>query len=302
MRRFCFAFALVCFALCLPVRAQPQTDGYRIEVHPERMPALHIHVEESGAGPPVLMLHGLAASSYTWRGLAQRLAAQHRLIAIDLRGHGRSDKPFDQHYSPAEHAAVVRAFMHRRGLTLVTVAGHSFGGFIALLLAMDPRSRHRIDKLVLLATPAFHQPYSPAVRLMQAPVLPYFTMHTLPPELPTAVALIMEQAGLGRITGRDIAVYADPLLEPGGPHALIATARQLEPPDIAEIIRRYPSISQRALVIHCRQDDVVPLTSSLRLSLMLPRAKLHVLEECAHIPPEQATDAVAQLMVPFLGR
>ncbi len=85
-------------------------------------------------------------------------------------------------------------------------------------------------------------------------------------------------------------------------HALISTARQIEPPDADEIIRRYGAIRQPALIIHCRHDEVVPMTSSLRLSRALPRAKLHVLEECAHIPPEQATDAVARLMQLFLAR
>lgn len=290
------------FALALPAAAQLRPEAYRVELTPEGSPALSVYVEEMGQGPPLLMLHGLGASSYTWRALAERLAPRHRLIAIDLRGHGRTDKPFDQHYSPAEHAAMVRAFIAHRKLNRVTVVGHSMGGFIALLLAMDPRTSQRISRLVLMSTPAYHQPYAPAVWLMQAPVLPYMTLLTVPPELPTAIALFFEKSGLGHTTGRDIAIYSDPLKEPGGPHALITTARQIEPPDIDEIIRRYRSIRQPTLVIHCRHDEVVPLTSSLRLSLSLPRAKLSVLEDCAHIPPEQATETVAALMTKFLGR
>lgn len=288
-------------ASSLPAAAvRPTAHSYHMTVTPERMPPLSIYVEEMGSGPVLLMLHGLAASSYTWRALAQRLASRYRLIAIDLRGHGRSDKPFDQFYSPADHAAVVRAFMRQRGLTDVTIVGHSLGGFLSLLLAMDPRSSSRISRLVVMSTPAFRQPFAPAVALMQYPVLPYLTTFFVPPELPTALALYFENAGLVR--PHDVSIYSDPLTEPGGPHALISTARQLVPPDADEIVRHYQGIRQAVLVIHCRHDDVVPMTSSLRLSRLLPRAKLAVLDHCQHIPPEQATADVAGLMLSFLGK
>lgn len=297
------AVLLLLVMLCAPASTfagSPQ-QTYRIEVAPEGLPPLALHVEEWGSGPPLLMLHGLGASTYTWRKLARRMADKHRVIAIDLRGHGRSDKPFDQHYAPAEHAAVVRAFIRQRGLERVTLVGHSFGSFVSLLLAIDPRSSPRIGKLVLMSTPAYRQSYAPAVWLMQAPVLPYLTMLAVPPELPTLVALLMEKGGYGHVTRRDVESYAAPLLDSSGVHALITTARLLEPHDADEIIRRYGAIRQPTLVIHCRHDDVVPITSSLRLSRSIPRARLHVLEECAHIPPEQATEGVARLMGRFLG-
>lgn len=278
----------------------PQTESYRITVQPERMAPLALHVEETGNGPVLLMLHGLASSTYTWRRLVERLAPHYRIIAIDLKGHGRSDKPFDQAYSPAEHAAVVRAFLVKRGLTRVSLVGHSLGGFVGLLLAMDPRTSSRIQRLVLMATPAYRQPLSPAVALMQHPVLPYLTTLLIPPELPAALALFFENAGVVR--SADVTSYADPLTEPGGAHALISTSRQLVPPDTDEILRHYAGIRQPALLLHCRDDEVVPSSTSWRLARALPRARLHMLDGCHHIPAEQATDDVARLMLRFLPR
>ena len=113
---------------------------------------------------------------------------------------------------------------------------------------------------------------------------------------------MMERMGLERLEQRDVSIYADPLKEPGGPHALIETARQIVPVDFDRIIARYRSITKPALVLTCRDDQVVPLSSATRLARTLPNARLEVLESCDHVPPEQAPDAVVQAMRGFLAR
>ena len=127
--------------LALPAAIAQGAGGpiinYRMTVRPERQPPLSLYVEEMGRGPVLLQLHGIGGSSYTWRNIAPALASRHRVIAIDMRGFGRSDKPFDLAYSPLDHAAVARAFIKERRLAQITLVGHSYGGLVALLLAMD---------------------------------------------------------------------------------------------------------------------------------------------------------------------
>lgn len=288
------------------VHAHPTAGphAYRVTVAPDGQPPLSLYVEEMGRrGPVVLLLHGLGGSSYSWRHVAPRLAATHRVIAIDLRGFGRSDKPFDLAYSPADHAAVVRAFIRQQRLFNVTVVGHSFGGLVTLLLAMDGRLEpHRIARIAVMDSPAFQQPFSPGVDFLRRPVLPYVVLHLVPPEVPTAIALMMEKMGFETFSRRDISIYADPLLEPGGPHALIETARQIVPPDIDRIVARYRTLSKPALVLWCRDDQVVPLSTGVRLARTLPRARLVVLDGCDHVPAEQAPGAVVAELQRFLGR
>ena len=55
--------------------------------------------EEQGEGPPLLLIHGFGASTYTWRKIAPDLSRNHRVIAVDMKGFGQSDKPFDESYS-----------------------------------------------------------------------------------------------------------------------------------------------------------------------------------------------------------
>ena len=292
----------------LPSSAQPSSAGspvinYRMTVHPVGLPPLSLYVEETGRGPVLLLLHGIGGSSYTWREMAHELGARHRVIAVDMRGHGRSDKPFDLAYSPFDHAAVVRAFLVERRLSQVTLVGHSYGGLVALLLAMDRSIEpHRVVRLVVIDTPAFPQPFSPGVAFLNRPVLPYLALTLLPPELPIGLALLMEKFGLDRLTGHDVTTYAEPLSEPGGAHALISTARQIVPPGFDRVIARYRTIAQPTLVLSCRHDQSVPLSSAQRLARTLPNARLKVLESCDHMPPEQAPEAVLAAMRGFLTK
>jgi pimeloyl-ACP methyl ester carboxylesterase len=313
-RSFCSGIALLvapALAMALvmalaPHRAQaakPTSTGYMVHLHPDGMPPLEIYAEEMGKGPTVLLLHGLGGSSYNWRLIAPRLATTHRVIALDLRGFGRSDKPFDRAYSSLDHAAVVRAFIRRANLSQVTLVGHSYGGMVAIRLAMDRRLEpHRISRLVLMSTPAFPQPFSTGVGFLRKPILPYLTLLLVPPELTATLAFMMETVGINRLTERDISIYAGPLSDPGGPHALIETARQIVPADLPQIMARYPTLTKPTLALWCRQDEVVPLSTGVKLARTLPNARLAVVEGCNHLPAEQAPVAVTNEIRRFLAR
>ncbi len=277
--------------------------GQFVRLAPDGQPPLDVYVEEMGHGPTILLLHGLGGSSYSWRFVAPRLAATHRVVALDLRGFGRSDKPFDRAYGVDDHAAVVRAFIRAANLSRITLVGHSFGGMVALRLVLDRRIEpHRIARLVTISAPAYPQPFSSGIKFLRRPVLPYVALLVVPPELTTTLALMMDAAGFHRFTERDISIYADPLSSPGGPHALIETALQIVPPDLDRLIARYPTIAKPALVMSCREDGVVPIASAERLARTIPGARLSVLEGCDHMPAEQAPTAVATEIRRFLAR
>ena len=88
-----------------------------------------------GDGPAFLLVHGLASNARMWTGVATSLAAAGRsVIAVDLRGHGRSDKP-DTAYDTATVAADLAVLISRTGLDRPVVAGQSWGGNVVLELA-----------------------------------------------------------------------------------------------------------------------------------------------------------------------
>jgi pimeloyl-ACP methyl ester carboxylesterase len=101
------------------VAAERTSSGYYVNVGGRQAP-LHLWVEEQGVGEPILMLHGFGASTYTWRYLAPILARSHRVITVDLKGSGYSDKPWDEAYGLLDQAAVVRELINRKGLNNLT--------------------------------------------------------------------------------------------------------------------------------------------------------------------------------------
>jgi pimeloyl-ACP methyl ester carboxylesterase len=87
-----------------------------------------------GAGKPVLCLHGLTANSRCWGTIGRALAPDHRIVAMDLRGRGLSDKP-PTGYSIDHHCRDIQAVLQDLGLDRVVLMGHSLGAFISLAFA-----------------------------------------------------------------------------------------------------------------------------------------------------------------------
>lgn len=97
---------------------------------------LPLYYEELGAGTPVLLLHGLGSSGRDFELVTSALAATHRVVLPDVRGHGRSGKPPGEYGVPL-FARDIAAFCDRLNLTGVHVVGLSMGGMIAFQLAVD---------------------------------------------------------------------------------------------------------------------------------------------------------------------
>ncbi|WP_067461598.1 alpha/beta fold hydrolase [Actinomadura macra] len=108
--------------------------------------ALHVHRYGDPSGPPLIALHGVTGHGARWRRTAERYLADRFVLAPDLRGHGRS--PHEPPWTVERHVADVLALMDAEGIERADLAGHSYGGMIALHLARTaPR---RVGRLVLL--------------------------------------------------------------------------------------------------------------------------------------------------------
>ena len=113
-----------------------------------RVNGVRLHyVEWPGDGEPVLLVHGLTASARSLTAVAEGLAPRHRVVAPDLRGRGRSEKP-ERGYSYAHHAADLVALLDHLGIARAAVVGHSLGALIGVYLAAHHPAR--VSKLVLI--------------------------------------------------------------------------------------------------------------------------------------------------------
>lgn len=110
------------------------------------MSAVPLVYDEFGAGPPIVVLHGLFGAGRNWQSVARELADSYRVLTVDLRNHGRSPHTSGMDYSLL--AADVRALLQQLELENVTLLGHSMGGKTAMTVALlDPS---RITRLIVV--------------------------------------------------------------------------------------------------------------------------------------------------------
>ncbi|HXG78367.1 MAG TPA: alpha/beta hydrolase [Methyloceanibacter sp.] len=259
---------------------------------------------EAGNGPPLLLIHGFGASSFTWRRVAPTLAETNRVIAVDLKGFGQSDKPFDERYSVFDQAELLAELIEEKDLRDLTLVGHSFGGGVALLLALQAKERlqGRIARLVLIDSIGFPQNVPVFFRMLDVPVVSQLGIRMVPPEVQARLALQIAYFDDSKIEAEEIEAYAAPLKTAAGKHAIIYSARQIVPEDIDSLSERYKTIALPTLILWCDHDRIVPLDVGIKLRQTLPNSTLKLIDACGHMPQEEQPEATLLLLQDFLAQ
>ena len=129
---------------------------------------VRLHVVERGEGPPVVLIHGNMVShrDFEASGLLERLARDHRVIAIDRPGFGHSSRPRDRLWTPTAQAKLMHTALAQLGVAQAVVVGHSMGAMVALALALD----HPEDVRRLVLVSGYYYPSARVDALLTAPV------------------------------------------------------------------------------------------------------------------------------------
>ncbi len=264
---------------------------------------VRLHFTQTGRGEPVLLLHGLGASSYAWRYVIPELAKKNRVIALDLKGFGQSDKPRDDKYSLFDQAELVDKFIKKHRLKNLTLVGHSFGGGVALALAIKDSKRRnpRLKKLILIDSISYKQKIPWGIALMRTPIISDLGISLIPAETQMKIALQFAYHDNSKIPPEAPAEYAKQLSAPGGKYALLKTAAQLMPENIESFTKEYRNLKLKTLLIWCRRDGIVPVEYGKRLYNNLSNARMHILPACIHLPQEELPQLTSRLMTDFLG-
>ena len=121
---------------------EPEPEGPRTE-------RARIHYIEEGNGEPLILVHSVGQSFYTWRNMFSRLSLNYRVIAIDLLGHGYSSRPENFNYTVEEQAMTLGLFMDAIGVQSAHIMAFSMGSAYALRFALD--NPERVGKMMLIA-------------------------------------------------------------------------------------------------------------------------------------------------------
>jgi len=268
------------------------------------VPVIELYTEQSGTGDPVVLIHGFGNSTYTWRHIVPALARDHQVIAIDLKGFGKSPKPSDDCYSIYEQARLVRDYVVNNNLRNVTLVGHSYGGGVALIatLFLVDESPPRQRALVLIDSIAYPQELPSFIRLLTTPVLGPLLLNLVPPE--TQVREVMEDVFYDDtlISADAVKIYAEGLQTAAGRVATLATAKQILPTDLLELVELYPRIRIPTLIVWGRHDAIIPLSVGERLNAAIPGSSMVVIEGSGHAPQEEHPEALLPILQPFLDK
>ena len=262
--------------------------------HYETIDGLRIRYVRKGSGPPVLLLHGIASSIYTWKDVLPALAAHHDVIAVDFPGFGDSAIP-----RPARGERILRTvvgLMDRLGIERASVVGNSLGGAIAVALAATLPDR--VSRLVLLDPAGYN--FAPADRpfvLRLAGAVPAPVLEALPvrPMVRLGLRQVFHDDGL--VTPDKVAEYVAPLRRPGAAaalHDLLLGTDDLHFPGVIRGVRA------PTLILWGRYDTWIPPRDAGRFAADIPGARV-LMMEAGHMPQEERPAETAARVEEFLG-
>jgi pyruvate dehydrogenase E2 component (dihydrolipoamide acetyltransferase) len=243
-------------------------------------------------GPSVILVHGLAGSTTLWQANLTTLAARRRVIALDLPGHGLSDKP-EKTYDLDFLTRAVEGFLDVSGIATAAFVGHSLGGHLCLRLAL--RSPTRVDRLVLVDAGGL----GPEIEVgFLQPLLGGVTRGTVEFMLQG----LFEDPGL--VTRSMIDATMESLAQPGALRAVASgAASTVEGSRQGEVLTgQLAALPMPVLVAWGARDRVVPLNHARSAAAMIPGAELWVAETVGHCPQIEAAPSFNQRLVDFLNR
>lgn len=296
------AAVLVTVASCsTPFEARIEGSGLTNSYEHE---GVKIHFMEIGRGRPIVFIHGFGASIDTWRFVVDDLKDDYRLILLDLKGHGHSDRPHDSKYSLRDHAAIVSGLMDHLGLSNAVLVGHSLGSVIALVAAMRARefSADKVSAIVLIAASLEPERLPLFLRLLRVPLFGWLAMKLTTASFRTRLALRKSVYDKEKITDSWVELYATYQRIPGSEYALLKTAEQMVPQDSSQLKEGLRKLKVPVLSILGEHDEVIPKESGEAVCKVLPQCTTAMVDGVGHIPHEEKSDKVVRLLREFLAR
>ncbi len=263
---------------------------------------------KTGSGPALLLLHGLACDSATWDRVIPLLAEKYTVIAPDLLGHGRSDKPRAD-YTLGGYANGMRDLLTVLGIDKVTVVGHSFGGGVAMQFAYQ--FPERTQRVMLVSSGGLGSEVTPMVKLIQAPgwegVMRVLTLPGIRHlETRTLRALSSYGGGPLRKYTRDLDEAAAIVESWRDRHTRFAV-RHLVRAVIdwrGQIVtmsdRAYLTETMPMAVVWGREDQVIPVRHSSNVAALVPEASVTVLPDSGHFPHRDHPEQFVRLLDDFV--
>lgn len=251
---------------------------------------------EAGSGDPVILIHGSGpgvTAWANWRLVIPTLAQKYRVVAPDIAGFGYTERKPGVTYELDFWVNHLVAFMDAVGIQRARFVGNSFGG--ALTLAITARYPERVDRFVLMGSAGTEFTLTPGLDAVWG----------YQPSIENMRKIVHSFAyDTGFITDELVKSRYEASVRPGFHETYSQMFQEPRQPKIAALATpddQIRAITQRALILHGRDDRIVPLAASLRLHQLLQHADMHVFGECGHWTQIERKDDFARLVMDFFA-
>lgn len=262
---------------------------------------MSVHLRDEGPRDdqtPIVLLHGTSASLHTWEGWSRALTGKRRVIRFDLPGFGLTGPAPDNDYTIERYARFVLAMLDKLDVRRCTLAGNSFGGHVAWVIALV--APERVERLILVDAGGYRQePASVPIgfRIARLPVVNRVAQFVLPRGI-IAASLRNVYGDPGKVTPELVDLYYAIAVREGNRRALGQRFVQAPPGALAE---RIPEIKQPTLILWGGRDRLIPPANAERFRRDIVGSRLVLFSHLGHVPQEEDPTETVGAVKEFLS-
>lgn len=270
-----------------PMEGEPEDGNFR------NIGDTRVRYTDTGVGPTVVLIHGFASSLETWSDVVPILAQTHRVITLDLKGFGWTDRPHGD-YSPGAQASLVFGLLDALEIETFAVVAHSWGSSVALTMAL--KAPERVTKMALYDAWVYEEQLPSFflwARTDGIGELLFAMFYDERPDERMARAFFDP----AKLTESLVEAVERSLQRPGTRAAALAAVRGQQ---FEALAAQYPQIRHSVLLLWGENDAVTPVDIGERLNRDLPNSRLVRYSRCGHFPMIEAQTESTNELAKFL--
>ncbi len=271
-----------------------------LELHGDK-----VAYRDEGDGETLLLIHGMAGSSDSWRSVLPQLSKKYRVIAPDLLGHGQSDKPRISDYSLGAFAVWLRDLLDELGVSQATVVGHSLGGGVAMQFVYQHPDY--VKRLVLISSGGLGPDVGLILRLLSAPGAELVLPVVAPKFVLTAGNKLrswLGAAGIQSPRGAEIWSAYSSLSDPATRQSFLRTLRSVvdyRGQAVSAVSKLGLREQLPIMAIWGERDDIIPVDHAHAAHKVRPDVRLELLPNVGHFAQVEAPNEVVELIEDFIA-
>ena len=275
------------------------TELQYLELHGDR-----VAYRDAGSGDVLLLIHGMAGSSNTWRAMMPHLSKRYRVIAPDLLGHGQSAKPRAD-YSLGAFAVWLRDLLDELGVASATIVGQSLGGGVAMQFVYQHPDY--CERLILISSGGLGPDVGWMLRLLSAPGAEAILPVIAPPPVLAAGNKLRSwftAAGIQSPRGAELWSAYSSLAESDTRRAFLRTLRSVvdyHGQAVSALNRLHLASDLPIMAIWGDNDNIIPVAHAYAAQEARPESRLEVLPGVGHFPQVERPGEVVDLIDDFIS-